>query len=424
MGRGRVKPWQLPRSFVGENDPNIETPVSSSSFDVGGARARRRQPLLPPLMLSLSFSFIFGSSSLVLDPSHPGRASVTAMVSSRCGKFSGTALSIRDSWDALQITTLHRRVSLTKSQICSSPPWYLGFAPTQPDPPQSPAYFLPRVSVLTITWFNLVAAATNNISTQTPSRRPLGVKDRRCWLSHYRSVSTRSVSLRGNPLTASPPFNYIHQPYHPSSIPSTPSGLARTRPLLLRKSFRQAMPHVTSTTSDQRSEPTFFSPNRNCSLTRRCTEPNAPIYHWRCSAHIQRNHRVMRLGLNFLSQLFLNLVSDVGGNPLRHPVLSHLSVNPASDVGGNPLRHPGTSYMYVYLASDVGGNPLRRPTQCHQKLGKICRHTILTSSYVLENISLPCLLSMNGENFSDSFPNFSFSLLTGLLPCGAVCTGP
>ena len=31
---------------------------------------------------------------------------------------------------------------------------------------------------------------------------------------------------------------------------------------------------------------------------------------------------------------------------------------------------------------------------------------------------------MNGENTSDSFPSFSFSLLTGLLPCGAVCTGP
>ncbi|WZY92109.1 hypothetical protein YC2023_064438 [Brassica napus] len=30
--------------------------------------------------------------------------------------------------------------------------------------------------------------------------------------------------------------------------------------------------------------------------------------------------------------------------------------------------------------------------------------------------------SMNGENFLDSFPSFSFSLLTGLLPCGAVCT--
>lgn len=110
----------------------------------------------------------------------------------------------------------------------------------------------------------------------------------------------------------------------------------------------------------------------------------------------------MRLGLHFLSQLFVNLVSDVGGNLLRHPVLSHLFVN---------------------LASDVGGNPLRRPAQSHQKLVWTCRRTILTSSYVLENISLLCFLSMNGENFSDSFPNFSFNLLTGLLPYGAVCTG-
>uniref|UniRef100_M4DVK9 Uncharacterized protein n=1 Tax=Brassica campestris TaxID=3711 RepID=M4DVK9_BRACM len=326
-------------------------------------------------MLSLYLLYFFGSSSLVLDPSHPGRASVSAMVSSHFRKLAGTASSIRDSWDALQFTTLHCLVSLTKTRIFSSPPWYLGYAPTQPDPPQSPACFLPRVSVVTTTWSNLVAAATNNTSTQTSSRRPLGVKDRRCWLSHYRSISTRSVSLRGNPLTISPPFNYIHQPYHPSSIPSTPSGLARVRPLPLRKSFRQAMPHVTSTTADQRSEPAFFiSPNRNCSLTRRCTEPDAPIY-------------------------ITGLVSIVGGNPLRHPVLSHLFVNLASDVGGNPLRRPVTSYLSVYLASDVGGNPLRHTVQSHQKLVRTCRHTILTSSYVLENISLPCLLSMNGEKF-------------------------
>ena len=107
----------------------------------------------------------------------------------------------------------------------------------------------------------------------------------------------------------------------------------------------------------------------------------------------------MRLGLYFLSQLFVKLVSIVGGNPLRHPVLSHLFVNLASDVGGNPLRRPVTSYLSVYLASDVGGNPLRHPVQSHQKLVRTCRHTILTSSYVLENISLPCLLSMNGEKF-------------------------
>ncbi|CAN6843327.1 unnamed protein product, partial [Brassica oleracea] len=52
-----------------------------------------------------------------------------------------------------------------------------------------------------------------------------------------------------------------------------------------------------------------------------------------------------------------------------------------------------------------------------------CWRTTLTSSFVVESTSLPCLLSMNGENFSDSFLSFSFSLYTGLLPCGAVCTG-
>ncbi|WZZ90711.1 hypothetical protein YC2023_119290 [Brassica napus] len=79
----------------------------------------------------------------------------------------------------------------------------------------------------------------------------------------------------------------------------------------------------------------------------------------------------------------------------------------------------------VTLASDVGGNPLRRPALSHQKLLRsCCRRTTLTSSSVVESTSLPCLLSMNGENTSDSFPSFNFSLLTGLLPCGAVCTGP
>ncbi|KAH0889252.1 hypothetical protein HID58_051681 [Brassica napus] len=105
-----------------------------------------------------------------------------------------------------------------------------------------------------------------------------------------------------------------------------------------------------------------------------------------------------------ISQLFLNLASDVGGNPLRRPALSHLFVN---------------------LASDVGGNPLWRQALSHQKLVRsCCRLTTLTSSSVMESNLLPCLLSMNGENFSDYFPSFSFSLLTGLLPCGAVCTEP
>ncbi|KAL0885354.1 hypothetical protein Bca101_009336 [Brassica carinata] len=81
----------------------------------------------------------------------------------------------------------------------------------------------------------------------------------------------------------------------------------------------------------------------------------------------------------------------------------HLFVNLVSDVGGNPLRRPALSHLFVNLVSDVGGNPLRRPIPNHRK---------------------PFLDSMNGENFSDSFPSFSFSLLTGLLSCGAVRTGP
>ncbi|KAG2324807.1 hypothetical protein Bca52824_007535 [Brassica carinata] len=93
-----------------------------------------------------------------------------------------------------------------------------------------------------------------------------------------------------------------------------------------------------------------------------------------------------------LSQRFVNLVSDVGGNPLRHLILNHLFMNLASDVGGNPLR--------------------------------LCWHTTLTSSSNVKGTSLPCLLSMNGEKIPDSFLSFSFSLLTGLLPCGAVRSGP
>ncbi|CAN6851524.1 unnamed protein product [Brassica oleracea var. botrytis] len=104
-----------------------------------------------------------------------------------------------------------------------------------------------------------------------------------------------------------------------------------------------------------------------------------------------------------MSQFFLNLASDVGGNPLRRPALSHLFVN---------------------LASDVGGNPLRGLALSHQNLVRTCcQHTTLTSSFAVESTSLPCLISMNGENFSDSFLSLSFSLFTGLLSCGAVCTG-
>ncbi|KAJ0236536.1 hypothetical protein HA466_0258240 [Hirschfeldia incana] len=82
-------------------------------------------------------------------------------------------------------------------------------------------------------------------------------------------------------------------------------------------------------------------------------------------------------------------------------------------------------HLFVNLMSDVGGNPLRYPVLSHQKLVRsCCRRTTPLSSSGLESTSLPCLPSMNGENFSDSFSSFSFSLFTGLLPCGAVRTGP
>ncbi|CAN6849226.1 unnamed protein product, partial [Brassica oleracea] len=84
--------------------------------------------------------------------------------------------------------------------------------------------------------------------------------------------------------------------------------------------------------------------------------------------------------------------------PPQTYLISRLSVTLASDVGGNPLRRTAFSHLFVNLASDVGGNPLRRPALSHQKL-------------------------VRSQNTSDSFPSFNFSLLTGLLPCGAVCTG-
>ncbi|XP_033142329.1 uncharacterized protein LOC103859479 isoform X1 [Brassica rapa] len=111
--------------------------------------------------------------------------------------------------------------------------------------------------------------------------------------------------------------------------------------------------------------------------------------------------------------------------PPQTYLISQLFLNLASDVGGNPLRRPALSHLFVKLASDVGGNPLRRSALSHRKLVRsCCRRTTLISSSVVESTLLPCLLSMNGENFSDSFPSFNFSLLTGLLPCGAVCMGP
>ena len=99
-------------------------------------------------------------------------------------------------------------------------------------------------------------------------------------------------------------------------------------------------------------------------------------------------------------------------------------LNLASDVGGNPLWRPALSHLFVNLASDVGGNSLRRLALSHQKLVRTCcRRTTLTSSFVVESTSLPCLLSMNGENYSDFFQSYSFSLFIGLLSCGAVSMG-
>ncbi|WZY97089.1 LOW QUALITY PROTEIN: hypothetical protein YC2023_069418 [Brassica napus] len=126
----------------------------------------------------------------------------------------------------------------------------------------------------------------------------------------------------------------------------------------------------------------------------------------------------------FASQQVVNLVSDVGGNPLRHPSLNHGFMNLASDVGGNPLRRSALSHFFCESGIRCG-NPLRHPAMSHQKLVRsCCRRTTFTSLSIVESTSIPCLLSMNGENFSDSFSSFSFSLLTGLLPCGEVCTGP
>ncbi|KAG2318046.1 hypothetical protein Bca52824_021168 [Brassica carinata] len=299
-------------------------------------------------MLPLSLSSVFGSFTVVLHLSLPVRgspSSVTAMVSSHCGKLAGTALSTRDSWEALhslQFTTFHPGDSLSRctlplryrstigialnqgflrrllhgsSRICSSPLCSLGSAPAQPDPPPSLACLIPRVSVVTTSCSILGAAANTNASSQTDfsSRRPRGVKDRNCWLTHYRSVSTRSVFYRGIPLTVSPPSTYIHQPYRP-----LPSGLALERPLPFRKSFCHAPPpHVTATPVDQRSEPALFlSSNQSRSLTWRCTEPDAPIYRRRCSVQIEQGHKVMRLGLADPTALNDFLVSPTVSQPM------------------------------------------------------------------------------------------------------------
>ncbi|KAF8118374.1 hypothetical protein N665_0005s0139 [Sinapis alba] len=53
-----------------------------------------------------------------------------------------------------------------------------------------------------------------------------------------------------------------------------------------------------------------------------------------------------------------------------------------------------------------------------------CSLSVSSSSYVEESTVQPCLLPMKGDVSSDILPSFSFSLLTGLLSCVAVCTGP
>ena len=75
--------------------------------------------------------------------------------------------------------------------------------------------------------------------------------------------------------------------------------------------------------------------------------------------------------------------------------------------------------------SDVGGNPLRYPTLSHQMLVRSCfRYSTLILSSIVENTSILCLFSMNGDKSLDYFPSYSFSLLTNLLLCGAICTWP
>ncbi|KAG2250573.1 hypothetical protein Bca52824_080709 [Brassica carinata] len=53
-----------------------------------------------------------------------------------------------------------------------------------------------------------------------------------------------------------------------------------------------------------------------------------------------------------------------------------------------------------------------------------CLLTASTSSSTEKSTLQPCLLSMKGDVFSGLLPRLCFSLLTGLLSCRAVCTGP
>ncbi|KAL0756440.1 hypothetical protein Bca101_094108 [Brassica carinata] len=54
----------------------------------------------------------------------------------------------------------------------------------------------------------------------------------------------------------------------------------------------------------------------------------------------------------------------------------------------------------------------------------LCLLTVSISSSTEKSTLQPCLLSMKGDVFSGLLPRLCFSLLTGLLSCGAVCTGP
>lgn len=100
----------------------------------------------------------------------------------------------------------------------------------------------------------------------------------------------------------------------------------------------------------------------------------------------------------------MNLVSDVCGNPLRHPVLNLLFVNLVFDVGGNP---PPESSSEPSKASKV------RLSAHNSHLLLYCGEyfTIMSPFYEWRK-SLGFLFEL------------SFSLLIGLLPCRAVCTRP
>ncbi|KAH0907452.1 hypothetical protein HID58_039279 [Brassica napus] len=154
------------------------------------------------------------------------------------------------------------------------------------------------------------------------------------------------------------------------------------------------------------------------SLRRQASSSDIPFPHSIIHAWPPPPLRQFKLGLKRSPE-------DPCHQPPQTYLLLQRFVNLASDVGGNPLRRPVLNHLFMKMASDVGGNPLRRPALSHQKLVRsVFRRTTLTSSSVVERTSLPCLPSMIGENLSVSFPSFSCSLLTGLLPCGAVRTGP